>query len=263
MGVIFNRVRVITTYLSERSRYGLPEAAGPLDREVLFLLDGVGGLQAGPLMVRRALRNTDAGTLGTILFTWQYGVPGEIWTDLMWLRRNRVMGAKLAAKLLAFRRTHPKTVIHVVAFSGGAGIAVFACERLRGPRLIETLILACPALSPAYNLGPALQAVERCYALVSHRDTWILGFGTGIFGTVDRCFSSAAGQLGFRIPVGISPEDACAYERLREIRWSPVLGQVGHHGGHTGWAGTAFLRRFLPEMLRGEVSVPLHKVQPA
>lgn len=263
MGVLADRARVITTYLSERARYGMPEASGPLGREVLFLLDGVGGLQAGPLMVRRALRNSDASTLGTILFTWQYGVPGEIWTDLMWVRRNRLMGAKLARRLLAFRRTHPEARIHVVAFSGGAGVAVFACERLRGRRLMETLVLACPALSPAYNLGPALQAVGRCYALVSHRDTWILGFGTVIFGTVDRRFSPAAGQLGFRTPTGISTEDARAYERLREIRWSPALRRVGHHGGHTGWAGTAFLQRYLPEMLRGEVSLPLHRVQPA
>ena len=262
MGVLVDRARVITTYLNERARYGLQEASGPLGREVLFLLDGVGGLQAGPLMVRRALRSTDLSTLGTILFAWQYGVPGEIWTDLMWLRRNRLMGAKLARRLLDFRRTHPETRIHVVAFSGGAGVAVFACERLRGRRLVETLILACPALSSAYNLGPALQAVGRCYALVSHRDTWILGLGTVIFGTVDRRFSSAAGQLGFRIPTGISAKDTHAYERLREIRWSPVLRGVGHYGGHTGWASPAFLQRYLPEMLRGEVSLPLHRVQP-
>ncbi len=261
MGVFVERIRLVTAYADERARFGLPEVTGAVDREALFLLDGVGGLQVAPLIVRRALRK-EGDELGTVLFTWQYGLVGEIWTDLMWLRRNRVMSARLARKLLTFRRAHPRSVMHLMAFSGGAGIATFACEQLRGRRIIDTLILACPALSPTYNLGPALRAVQRCYALISRRDIWILGLGTRIFGTIDRRYLAAAGKVGFRIPTGIPPEDVRAYERVSEIPWSPTLRRDGHYGGHTSWAGEAFLRRHLPDMLRGEPNLPVRKVRP-
>ncbi|MGB2987814.1 MAG: hypothetical protein WBE26_18250 [Phycisphaerae bacterium] len=250
---------MLRTCIAERVRQGLPEVVGPLDREVLFILDGVGGFQAAPLMVRRALQ--EAGSeLGTVIVDWQCCLTGEIWTDLMWLRRNQLMGCKLARRLLAFRRAHPQTAIHMLAFSGGAGIAVFACERLRGRCIVDALILACPALSPAYNLGPAMRAVKRCYALISRRDKLILGLGTRIFGTTDRRFSPAAGLLGFRLPAGISDDDARAYERLREIYWLPSLKEEGHHGGHVGWGSVSFLRHHLPGMLRGEPRLPPHQV---
>lgn len=261
MGVLADRIKIVSAYVEELVRRGTPECVGPVGREVLFLLDGVGGLQAGPLLARRALR-LEGHLCGTILYSWQYGVPGEIWTDLMWLRRNRVVAAKLTRKLLGFRRSNPETRINMLAFSGGAGIAVFACEQLDGRPLIDTLILAGPALAPDYNLGRALRAVKRCYALVSHRDTWILGVGTRLFGTIDRFHGDAAGQVGFKIPAGLSPEDSQAYGRLREIPWLPALGGLGHHGGHTSWASVAFLRRHLPTMLEGSPALPVHELRP-
>lgn len=243
-------------------RYGLPEVTGSVDHEVLFLVDGVGGFQASALMARRALR--EAGSeIGTVLFDWQFGLPGEIWTDLMWLRRNRLMGCKLARRLLAFRRAHPGTAVHILAFSGGAGIAVFACERLRGRPIVETLILACPALSPGYNLGPALHAVKRCYALVSSRDWLMLGLGTRIFGTTDRRFTSAAGLVGFRLPADASPEDLQAYSRLCQIEWSPSLINDANYGGHAGWIDVSFLRRHLPALLRGQPHLATRETRPA
>ena len=133
---------------------------------------------------------------------------------------------------------------------------------LRGRRLLDTLILAGPAISPEYNMGPALRAVQRCYALISPRDTWILGLGTRIFGTIDRRYGPAAGQIGFRIPANIPPEDREAYRRLREIPWSPTLRKLEHHGGHTSWASVAFLRRHLADILRGEPLLPVHEVRP-
>jgi hypothetical protein len=289
MGFLLTRVNAVSTYLFERACHGIPATAGWIndeprrgregtyDREVLFLLDGVGGFQFSPALVRRALR-LEGSSLATILFNWQFGIPGEIFSDLMWYRRNRLMGLRLARKMLAFRRVYPGAFIHLLAFSGGAGIALFACEALRrgtaavaaAPRggrgalrrpqggaatsapIIETLVLACPAMSPDYNLGPSLRAVRRCYALVSHRDRWLLGLGTRIFGTTDRRFVDAAGQVGFRIPVRISLEDLAAYDRLAEIRWDPSLRRQGHRGGHTAWAAIPFLRKHLLPILRGE-----------
>jgi pimeloyl-ACP methyl ester carboxylesterase len=190
-------------------------------------------------------------------------IPGLILVDLMWHRRNQVMAARLARKLLALRRAHPNATIHLVAFSGGTGIAVFALERLRGRVPIETLILACPAISREYNLGPALRGVQRCYALVSCRDRWLLGVGTRLFGTMDRRYERSAGLVGFARPEGLTAMDAEAYSRIREIHWSPELRRDGHAGGHTGWVHVPFLRRHLPALLAGKPLLPTRTLDSA
>lgn len=257
MGFLTTRLQAMSLYLWDRFRFGIPEYDGPLAEDVLFVLDGVGGFQFVPLFVRRALRDVGA-SMGTVAFRWQFGLVGEIWTDLMWLRRNRVMGARLARKILSVHRRHPAARIHLFACSGGAGIAAFACESLRGRQVVDTAILACPALSPGYNLAPALRAVRRCYALVSHCDRWILGAGTRLFGTMDRCFGASGGLRGFRIPPELAPADSALYDRLREIRWTPALRRDGHHGGHTGWPMPRFLRRHLLPLIQGTPLLPTH-----
>lgn len=296
MGAIANRVSVVARCITHRLCHGLPECEGRLDREVLFILDGVGGFQFAPVMVRRALDGTRS-SIGTIWYRWQWGLVGEIWTDLMWFRRNRVMGAQLARKILALRRQHPEAVIHMLAVSGGAGIGVFACESLAGgqkaatgrseratlgaarsvppalsrtdeqapahdgspvrdaPPILDTLILACPAMSPGYNLAPALTVVRRATAWVSSRDRYLLGAGTTLFGTTDRKFGSAAGRVGFHVPDDASTADRGQYARLTHLHWTPELRRDGHYGGHTGWMNEAFLRRWLIPTLRGETPV--------
>ena len=259
MGPLLSRADVIAKFTLDLLRYGLPEVQGSVDREVLFLVDGVGRFQAGALMARRALRDLGSD-IGTILYDGQTPVYGEVLSDLMWYRRNRLMGAKFGRKLLTFRRQHPDTRIHVLAFSGGAGIAIFGLEALRGRALIDTLILACPAVSQAYNLAPALRAVQRCYALTSHRDSVILGLGTRIFGTTDRKFESAAGRVGFCIPLDASKGDAEVYARMRQVRWTSDLKKLGHPGGHTGWASPKLLRRHLLPLLQGDPHLSTHEV---
>lgn len=259
MAPVLSRVDVVAKYIADRLRYGVPEVLGPVDREVLYLIDGVGRFQAAALMVRRALREMGSD-IGTILYDWQTPIFGEVLSDLMWHRRNRLMGVRFGRKLLTFRRQHPETRIHILAYSGGAGIAIFGLEALRGRSLIDTLILACPAISSAYNLAPALLAVQRCYALTSHRDSLILGLGTRIFGTTDRRHESAGGRVGFRIPPDASREDADAYGRMRQIRWSPDLRKLGHPGGHTGWASAKLLHKHLMPLLRGDPHLPTHEV---
>lgn len=272
MGFLGNRIRVVGTYLHELWHHGMappvplpaePTASDSLANEgdVIFVLDGVGGFQFAPLLVRRALREVGE-PIPTAMYRWQGGMVGEIWTDLMWHSRNRVMGARLARRIRRFRRDHPDRKIHLLAYSGGAGVAVFACEHLK-ERTIETMILACPAIAPTYNMAPALRRVARAYALTSHRDRVLLGIGTTIFGTTDRVHSPAAGMVGFQIPDGITAEDQAEYEKLQQISWEPSLKAVKHHGGHTGWLMPDVLRRHLVHLLRGEPKLPTRVIEPS
>lgn len=262
MGPIVNRAIVVSSYLSEVFQHGFARSGDACENEVVIALDGVGGFQFGPLLIRRAFRQ-DGQPIGTLYFRWQGGMVGEVLSDLMRYRRNRLMGIQLARKILAFARRHPDTRLHLVAYSGGAGIAAFACEKLKGRRLIETLVLACPALSPEYNLGPALQSVTRCYALTSRKDFVLLGLGTRLFGTTDRQFTAAAGKVGFRIPSDASPEDRSAYDKMRQINWTPGLKRYRHHGGHSGWVMIPLLRAHLVPILHGQPLLPAHPIPSA
>jgi pimeloyl-ACP methyl ester carboxylesterase len=243
-----NHVVAISRLWRQRKRH--PLEVGPVEREVVFLLDGVGGYQSTVVRVRQVLREL-GDPIGSVIFDWQTACTGEIFSDLTWLRRNRVMGARLARRIRAFQRSYPGTPVHIFALSGGAGIAAFACAYLRPEERIETLLLGCPALSPTYDLSPALRGVHRAYALVSRRDSFFLGLGTRLFGTTDRVRTDAAGRVGFLEPGG---EAAATYDgRLRQLHWEPSLAALGHHGGHLDWLQPTFLRAYLMPMLRGEI----------
>ncbi len=259
MGIISTRIHAISAYFGERMRYGLAIQQGCLDHEFLVIVDGVGGFQFAPVLIRRMLR-LENSKIGTVYFPWQCGLMGEIFTDLMWLRRNRRMGAKLAEHLLRLRQNYSKAKLHLVAYSGGVGITVFALESLSISINIESFIMACPALSPTYNLAPALRKVRRAYALISKGDYGILGVGTTILGTTDRKHCAAAGMKGFRLPLPITAEDKTEYAKLKEIRWDPSQKTLGHTGGHTGWASGQWLARHFLPIVAGKPLLHCYKI---
>ena len=216
-------------------------------RHSVFVLDGVGGWLFCPLLVRRALR--EAGLpLVTHTHDWHRGLRGDLLTDLMWLKMNRFQAIQLARRIRTLHRDDPEHRIDLIGFSGGGGVAVLTMEYLRDAQPLDTVILMAPALSPRYDLSTALSAARRCYHLFSCRDRFLLGAGTGLFGTIDRVRTSAAGRLGFLKPEA-GGAGAEAYSKLRQIAWTPDLDNGRHAGGHTGWIDPGFLRRHLPGLL--------------
>ncbi len=255
MGALLDLVSVVRAYLHEMFHHGLPEFVQRGDREVIMLLDGVGGFQFIPLLVRKVLRDADA-PISSTWFRWQTLIPGLMLVDLMWRSRNQRQAEILAEKLLALQRNHTAAKIHIIAYSGGTGVAVFALELLKGRVPIESLLLFAPALSPTYNLAPAMSGVQRAFVMTSRKDTWLLGAGTRIFGTMDRKPVRAAGMVGFVVPAGLSAEDQKAYARIRVVEWCEDFRRYGHSGGHTGWAQVPFLRHHLRNLLEGHSTLP-------
>ena len=115
-------------------------------------------------------------------------------------------------------------------------------------------------MRPGYNLAPAMEAVNRCYALVSRRDFVVLGLGTRLLGTTDRRFESAAGRVGFRVPNRLDPHEQEAYARIQELHWSPTFREFGHYGGHTGWMRVSVMRRCIVGLLGHQSALPLSAV---
>jgi len=229
-------------------RYATPERF----REGLVVsLDGVGGYNWGPRWLRRGL--DEGGVHGAIvIYDWTIGPAGMFLADLMWHERNRTAAKHLADWIAAYARAMPGRPVTLIGHSGGAAVAAWALEALPAHVQVQRAVLLAPALAPGYNLTRALQAVEDClYATSSWADVGLMVAGTTVFGTMDRRHSPAAGFTGFRMPGGLAAEDHEAYEKVRQVRWTPSLARRGNLGGHMGWTTVRFAREFLAPIVNG------------
>ncbi|MCB9853721.1 MAG: hypothetical protein H6819_11540 [Phycisphaerales bacterium] len=140
----------------------------------------------------------------------------------------------------AHQAEHPCAPISIVAQSGGCWIAVRALELVPTSTRISTVVLHAAAISPEYDLRPALAKLS--HALISVEafgDFVILGLGTLLFGTANRRHRPAAGLVGFRNPP----------DKVVTMRWRPSWLAHGHFGNHTSSASFALVRDFIAPAL--------------
>jgi pimeloyl-ACP methyl ester carboxylesterase len=196
----------------------------------------------------------DAGIPDAIeIFDWTRGRI-LLLDNLMNSARNSRQADRLAGRVLQYQHACPDRPVHLVAHSGGAGLAVLALERLDEQRPIAAAILMAPALSPRYNLAPALRRTARgIYNLYSPHDNFYLAAGTAAFGTIDRKHTRAAGKVGFAMPEGLSAADADVYRtKLHQEAWRWEMLADGHAGGHLGWADRRFVKNWVARIVRSE-----------
>ncbi len=237
-----------------RMLYGPPRPGlachDPNSVGLVVVLGGVGGLDTCGLGLRYVL-----GYLGTPytveVFRWGHGF-GRWLVDLTDVANHEAKAQQLAALIRQFQREHPHEPVFMVAKSGGTGLAVKALEQL-DPESIEQVVLIAPALSPRYDLTPALRAVGgEIVVFWSPLDFIVLGIGTKLLGTIDRVRSVSAGLVRFVAParppgraIGLAP-----YDRLRQVKWRPSMATSGHLGGHVGPDSPRFLRKYVAPLLR-------------
>ena len=202
---------------------GLTLVLPGIESESVFTYGMCDGLHAG-------------GVSGAIrVFNWGLPFPGGYLANLSRIDRNRRRAEDIAGEICAYQDAYPGRPVHLVAQSGGAGIAVFAAEALPEGRFIDAIVLLGAALSPTYNLGRALAKTRKgLLNSYSTRDTLVLRWGTRIFGTTDRKFTPAAGCTGFQTPDHLTPEEQRLYdEKLSQQPWFPEMAECGrHYGGH-------------------------------
>ena len=231
------------------SRYATPER---LDRGLVVCLDGVGGWNWLPRLMRIGLARGGVDA-GIVIYNWSVGPLGMWVTDLFVRQRNRRMARGLAEVLVGYRAARPGRPVTLIGHSGGGALAAWALEALPAPAPVDRALLLAPALSPRYNLAPALDRVRhRATATYSWGDLFLMGLGTTVFGTIDRRFGPSAGLVGFRLPPDLAPAERGAYARLRQMPWRPAMIRDGHLGEHCGWTGVRFARRVLAPIVRGE-----------
>ena len=163
-------------------------------------------------------------------------------------QRHRNEAQVVAEKITRRFRADPRTRIYLSGHSGGTGIALWALERLPSDVKVESLLMLASAMSPTYDLSPALRHVRgKAYALYSPYDP-VLGIGTRMFGTIDGVKTDAAGRIGFtKPPNAMYPRQ---YEKLVSIGFDPAWIRLSNIGDHVGPMMRPFAREVLAPLLR-------------
>ena len=239
---------LLKTYF--RVRFGEPPdlSQGREGRGLVIVADGVGGLDlcgTGLRYVMGALRIPYV----VKVVSWGHGF-GRWHADLTNAANRDLRAAEIAETVRVFHEEFPADPVFLVGKSGGTGLVVGALERL--PKdTVECAVLLSPALSPTYDLVPALRAVRREMVVFwSPLDVIVLGLGTRIFGTIDRIKTVSAGLVGFRGPREGDTDREAAYRKLRQVRWCVEMATTGYLGGHVGPDNPAFLRKYVVPLLR-------------
>jgi hypothetical protein len=219
-------------------------------RGVIYIVGGVGGFDITANSAERALPK--AGVRHEIRdFDWNHRF-GSVLRDLQDRRRLELKAKELAEEIMVYRAEHPEAPIYVLGKSGGAGLVLSAAEHLPEGTL-ERLILLSAAVSPTYDLRPALRATKReVVSFHSRHDKLVLGWGTEHFGTADRIYGRSAGLCGFSPPEDLDDEGRVLYERLVQVPWNCHMIKGGNLGNHLGTSAPGFLKREVAPWLRGE-----------
>lgn len=225
--------------------HATPQAAKP---GVVFVVEGVGGFTLFNHAVRWALPL--AGVRHEVRdFVWTHGT-GKILKDLQDTPHLLRKADELAGAILRVKAQNPDRPVYVVAKSGGTGLTLAAVEKLPSQTL-ERIILLSAAVSPSYDLRPALRATRKeIISFYSPFDQVVLGWGTSLFGTVDRVRGPSAGLKGFVTPPGLSAADKAMYERVIQVQWHPTMLLEGNPGVHSGTSMPVFVARQVAPWLR-------------
>lgn len=193
----------------------------------------------------RALR--DAGVKSAIRVHDWSKLLGTV-VNLVSIQQNRADAERIASEIAAYEAEHLNRPIDLLGYSGGAGMAVFVAEALPDGVRLRNVLLAQPALSPDYDLTPALRRIDgRLVNFYCASDVVLLGAGTSVLGTMDRRFEPSAGQGGFRLERAVS--DEALRPRVDQRAWSLKTLRSGHVGGHFGILGYEWNRQHVAPLL--------------
>ena len=211
----------------------------PINRGVVFVVGGVGGWDIlGPASQWELPRVGIHHEIRDFVWTHGFGQPFKDLQDTAHLRRK---ANELAEEIRKVKKQDSQRPIYLIGKSGGAGLVLAAAEHLP-PNTLDRIILLSAAVSPGYDLRPALRATwGEIVSFYSDNDQFVLGWGTTRFGTIDRIYGPSAGLHGFVLPDKLLPEDRLLYRRLIQIPWTSSMIAEGYFGAHAGTSLPAFV----------------------
>lgn len=223
-----------------------------LDRGYTIILPGVEGASFANSNLATGL---EAGGVQTAIEVDDW-TTGSVWRfplHLQDLDRNRREAGRIAQKIVRYQRRYPGRPVFLIGHSGGGGMVLLTLEALPGDHQVTGAILLAPAVSPEFDLRPALsKTVSGIWNFYSPLDSFFLIAGTSVMGTIDRQHTPSAGALGFTVPEDCSPQDRRLFEeRLHQVPYDVTMAASGHVGGHLGPTWIRFAQHHLAPLLIG------------
>jgi hypothetical protein len=221
-----------------------------------LILPGIEGTSHLNANIAKGL--VDGGWPGAIeVYDWTAGSVLLFLMTLLAVNRNKREACKIAARITEYQARYPDRPVHIIGHSGGGGVAILTLEALPADHSITSAILLAAAISPGYDLRPALRRTRQgVWNFYSHYDVGFLKAGTLLLGTIDRRHTSAAGAVGFRVPEGLEADDHQLYaSKLRQQSYSRKMAESGHSGGHLGWASRRFVSEWLCPILSSSMAL--------
>ncbi len=194
------------------------------------------------------------------------GYPGAVevvdWTTGYWplflyhLRtdeRHQTFAHWIADKIVSYQTQFPGRPVNVVGYSAGAVVAVEALKALPRGVSVDRALLLAGAISPLYDLTPALQHTRQgILSYYQTQDIVALWAGTTLAGTADGTHLPSAGAVGFWTPLGANEADRQLYrDKLVQLPYSPRMALSGNLGGHFQAVGRKFVANWIAPELAG------------
>lgn len=220
-----------------------------LDRGYTIVLPGIWGAQAVDYGIVKGLQDGDVQS-AIELYDW---TSGPLWLvyNLRALEHNQGEAKKIAAKIVAYQDRYPGRPVHLVGYSGGAGLAVLTLEALPADRQVTDAILLAPTLASDYDLRPAIsRTTDGIRNFYSPLDIPVLMVLSTAFGTTEGQHTPAAGAIGFQALGKAGSEERRNYEsRVPQQSYNTAMLMDGHTGGHFGWTNRTFIARHVAPLL--------------
>lgn len=222
-----------------------------LPRAYTLVLPGILGSDPWDHSIVQGLKDAEVDS-AIEMYDWTMG-PFLLPVNLRALARNRVEGEKVAQKIIAYQDEYPDRPVHLIGYSGGAGVAVFALESLPPDRKVSTAVLIAPTLAPDYDLQLAMSRTEHGIRnFYSPIDVPFLMAMTAAVGTSEGRHTFAAGAVGFRTPDSLDPDRREPYAaHLVQRGYTLDLVRFWHFGGHFGWSSRPVVANLIAPNLAG------------
>ncbi|MDP9174208.1 MAG: alpha/beta hydrolase [Planctomycetota bacterium] len=223
----------------------------PASPDTVIVVPGIGG--DGPEYggVGKALR--DAGSNDCLqVFEWGLHMP-LFFITISDRGLHERTEKRLAELVTRWHADHPHARIVLIAHSAGAGVVLGMLPRL-DPAIasIGSVILLAPALSPQYDLAPALHRVTAMHVFYSEDDDFWQGLGPSLFGNYDGHHESGAGRRGFEAKSLTPDQRQILFQHPFETAWK----KYGNHGGHYDWLAHDFVIHVLKPLIDSPATRP-------